>query len=74
MTALSPSLIIQRPCFSDIVGKDVASCTENHQTNIEPLNPNPKAFDMRMRSQVAALKRSDLLDQLRSLWKNLCGF
>jgi GR25 family glycosyltransferase involved in LPS biosynthesis len=74
VTALSPSLIIQRPCFSDIVGKDVVACTENHQTKIEPLNPNPQAFDERMRSQVAALKRSDRLDQLRSLWKNLCGF
>ena len=74
VTALSPSLIIQRPCFSDIVGKDVVACTENHQTKIEPLNPNPQAFDERMRSQVAALKRSDRLDQLRSLWKKLCGF
>jgi len=74
VTALSSSLIIQRPCFSDIVGKDVVACAENHQTKIEPLNPSPQAFDMRMRSQVAALKRSDLLDQLRSLWKNLCGF
>jgi GR25 family glycosyltransferase involved in LPS biosynthesis len=74
VTALSPSLIIQRPCFSDIVGKDVLACTENHQTKIEPLNPNPQAFESRMRSQVAALKRSDRLDQLRSLWKNLCGF
>ena len=74
VTALSPSLIIQRPCFSDIVGKDVVACTENHQTKIEPLNPNPQAFNERMRSQVAALKRSDRLDQLRSLWKKLCGF
>ena len=74
VTALSPSLIVQRPCFSDIVGKEVAACAENHQTKIEPLNPNPQAFDERMRSQVAALKRSDRLDQLRSLWKNLCGF
>jgi hypothetical protein len=56
------------------VGKDVVACTENHQTKIEPLNPNPQAFDERMRSQVAALKRSDRLDQLRSLWKKLCGF
>jgi hypothetical protein len=74
VAALSPSLIIQRPCFSDIVGKDVASCTENHQTNIEPLNPDPQAFDSRMRSQAAAFSRAAYLDQFRGHWKKLRGF
>jgi glycosyl transferase family 25 len=74
ISALSPSLIIQRPCFSDIVGKDVASCTETHQTNIEPLNPDPQAFESRMHAQATAFKRTTYLDQLRGLWKKLRGF
>lgn len=74
ITALSPSLIIQRPCFSDIVGKDVASCAETHQTKIEPLNPDPQAFNSRMRSQAAAFSRAAYPDQLRGLWKKLRGF
>jgi glycosyl transferase family 25 len=74
VTALSPSLINQRPCFSDIVGKDVASCAENHQTIIEILNPETQAFNVRMRSQAAAFKRAACLNNLRCLWKKLRGF
>lgn len=74
VTALSPSLIIQRPCYSDIVGNDVASSAESYQTKIEPSNPNPQAFDARMRSQVGAFKRFGYLDRLRALWKKLHGF
>lgn len=74
ITALSPSLIIQRPCFSDIVGKDVASCAENHQTIIESHHPDSQTFDALMRSQAAMFKRAARLDHLRALWKKLRGF
>ena len=74
ITALSPSLIIQRPCFSDIVGKDVVSCAETHQTIIESRHPDSQTFGALMRSQTAAFKRSACLDHLRALWKKLRGF
>ena len=74
ISAISPSLIIQRPCFSDIVGKDVASCAEKHQTIIESRHPDSQTFGALMRSQAATFKRAACLDQLRALWKKLRGF
>jgi hypothetical protein len=74
ITALSPSLIVQRPCFSDIVGKNVASCVENHQTIIEPNHLDSQAFESRMHAQAVAFRRAAFLDQLRALWKKLRGF
>jgi glycosyl transferase family 25 len=74
VTALSPSLIVQRPCFSDIVGKEVASCTEAHITCIESLHPESSVFNASMRSQAAAFKRAGFFDQLRGIWKRLNGF
>ena len=74
VTALSPSLIIQRPCFSDIVGKEVAACAENHQTCIDSLHPQSNAFSASMRFQAAAFARAGYLDRLRCVWKKLNGF
>jgi GR25 family glycosyltransferase involved in LPS biosynthesis len=74
VTAISPSLIFQRPCFSDIVGKEVASSTEAHVTCIDSLYPEPCVFNAGMRSQAAAFKRAGVLDQLRGIWKRLNGF
>jgi hypothetical protein len=74
VTAISPSLIVQRPCFSDIVGKEVASCTEAHITCIESLHPESSAFNASMRSRAATFKRAGFFDQLRGIWKKLNGF
>jgi hypothetical protein len=74
VTALSPSLIVQRPCFSDIVGKEVAACAENHQTCIDSLHPQSNAFSASMRFQAAAFARAGYLDRLRGVWKKLNGF
>jgi hypothetical protein len=74
VTALSPSLIVQRPCFSDIVGKEVAACGENHQTCIDSLHPQSNAFSASMRFQAAAFARAGYLDRLRGVWKKLNGF
>jgi hypothetical protein len=74
VTALSPSLIIQRPCFSDIVGKDVVACTENHQTEVAAQHPSALDYQMKSLAKATSLRRSGYLDHLRSLWKRFCGF
>jgi hypothetical protein len=74
VTALSPSLIVQRPCFSDIVGKEVAACAETHITRIDSLHPESNVFNARMRFQAAAFARAGYLDRLRGVWKKLNGF
>jgi hypothetical protein len=74
VTALSPSLIVQRPCFSDIVGKDVVACTETHQTVIASQHSNAHAYQASLLNQAASFKRSGHLDLLRGFWKSHRGF
>lgn len=72
--AVSPSLIVQKPCFSDILGKDVAACRENHRTGIDSSNLIPLAFQKQMDSKAKEFKRLEMVDRVRSLWKVLTGF
>jgi GR25 family glycosyltransferase involved in LPS biosynthesis len=74
VTAISPSLVIQRPCFSDIVGKEVASCAETHLTRIDSLHPESNVFNARMRLQATTFTRTGYLELLRGFWKRLNGF
>lgn len=71
--ALSPSLILQKPCYSDILGVNVASCRENHRTGIDPMHPEHLAFQKQMLARAAACKRLGFVDKARSLWKVLSG-
>ncbi|MFN6018699.1 MAG: glycosyl transferase [Verrucomicrobiota bacterium] len=71
--ALSPSLILQKPCYSDILGVNVASCRENHRTGIDPMHPEPLAFQKQMLARASACKRLGFVDKARSLWKVLSG-
>jgi glycosyl transferase family 25 len=72
--AISPSLIIQRPCFSDILGKSVAACRENHRIGIDSSNLEPFAFQKQMKSKAKKFKRLEIVDRVRSLWKVLTSF
>lgn len=74
VTALSPSLIVQRPCFSDIIGKDVSACNETHQTEVAAQHPSALDYPMKSLAKATSLRRSGYLDHLRSLWKRFCGF
>lgn len=74
VTALSPSLIVQRPCFSDIIGKDVVACTETHQTVIASQHSNAHDYQASLLNQAASFKRSGHLDLLRGFWKSHRGF
>jgi hypothetical protein len=74
VTALSPSLIVQRPCFSDIIGKDVVACTETHQTVIASQHSNAHDYQASLLNQAASFKRSWRLDRLRGFWKSHRGF
>jgi glycosyl transferase family 25 len=71
--ALSPSLILQNSCYSDILGIHVASCRENHRTGIDPMHPEPLEFEKQMLARAAACKRLGFVDKARSLWKVLSG-
>lgn len=74
VTAISPALIQQTAGFSDIIGKPVCACAENHCTEIPTHQPEPSTYSSALRRQAAAFNRSGRVDCLRGVWKSLRGF
>lgn len=74
VTAVSPTIIDQKPGFSDIMGKTIGAYSENHCTAVEPRNPSPESYAADISTRAAAFARAGVIDHFRGFFRSLRGF